>query len=778
MHLSYRLSLALIAGVAITSVCFTGYQAAEETRGLKADVKRQAAILAESLAKEAEPIVASQSDGDLQRFVNSFQGHERLAGIAVYDVTGKPLAVASGLPAELRNTPRIVTDAIAAAAGRDEFTHIETGAVHIFAVPLRPKETTIGALAVFHDVSYIHAQIAAIWRRALIHVGIETFLIACVTLLMIRIGLNRPLKHMAQWLRDLHTGRATAPPVFPKEQAFAPLTNEVVRLASSLNAARAAAEEEARLRDAGESLWTLERLRIHVQSKLHGSRLFVISNREPYEHVYRGSSIDWRVPPSGLVTALEPVLKACGGTWIAQGSGSADRAVVDRNDCVAVPPDQPEYTLRRVWVTPEEQKGFYLGFANEGLWPLCHMAHTRPTFRSEDWEQYQNVNRKFAEAFFEQAEHEENPIALVQDYHFALLPKMIKERRPDAHVAIFWHIPWPNSEAFHICPWQTELLDGLLGADLIGFQIQAHCNNFLDTVDHTVECRIEREQFAVNRLNHSAVVRPFPISVAFTPNECLLNAPGKNHHNSIPGNGIEAIYLGVGVDRVDYTKGIPERFRAVERFLEMYPAYRQQFTFIQIGAPSRTDIRRYQELMTEVESEAARINRRFQTGPWKPVVLIGRSLSHAEIQPYYRKANVCLVTALHDGMNLVAKEFVASREDESGVLVLSPFTGASRELTDALIVNPYDTDALANAIHAALEMSQEEQRRRMRRMRETVREHNIYRWAGNLIGELAELSRLTSVSPSTFSTLDGSDETGKHDSVEHRARRGLAGVSG
>jgi alpha,alpha-trehalose-phosphate synthase [UDP-forming] len=746
MHLSYRLSLALIAGVAITSLGFTGYQAAEETRGLKANVQRQALVLAESLEKDAEPIVANPFNWELQRFVNGFPGHESLAGIAVYDVAGKPLAVSSSLTGQLRDTPRPVPEAIAAGAGRDEFRRIGNSAVHILAVPLRANGSTVGALAVFHNVSYIDAQIGAIWRRALIHVGVETFFIAAVTLLMIHITLNQPLKRMAQWLRDLHTGRATAPPAFPNEQGFGPLTSEVARLASSLNAARAAAEEEARLRDAAESLWTLERLRIHVQSKLQSSRLFVISNREPYEHVYRGGSIDCTVPPSGLVTALEPVLQACGGTWIAQGTGSADRAVVDKQNCIAVPPDQPEYTLRRVWVTAEEQKGFYLGFANEGLWPLCHIAHTRPIFRSEDWEKYQNVNRKFAEAFFEEVDGAENPIVLVQDYHFALLPRMIKERRPDAQVAIFWHIPWPNSEAFHICPWQTELLDGLLGADLIGFQIQAHCNNFLDTVDQAVECRIEREQFAVNRLGHMAVVRPFPISVAFTPARSLFDAPTKNHSNSNRGAGIEANYIGVGVDRIDYTKGIPERFRAVERFLETYPAYRQQFTLIQIGAPSRTDIRRYQELMVEVESEADRINRRFQTGSWKPIHFIGHSLSHAQIKPYYCHANLCLVTALHDGMNLVAKEFVSSRDDESGVLILSPFTGASRELTDALIVNPYDIDALANSIRAALEMPREEQQRRMRRMRETVREHNIYRWAGNLIGELAELRRHASVS--------------------------------
>jgi len=342
----------------------------------------------------------------------------------------------------------------------------------------------------------------------------------------------------------------------------------------------------------------------------------------------------------------------------------------------------------------------------------------------------------------EEMEGTEHPFLLVQDYHFALLPRLVKEKRRDARVAIFWHIPWPNPEAFGICPWQRDLLDGLLGADLVGFHIQSHCTNFLETVDRALESRIEWERFAVNRRGHFTLVRPFPISVAVAEPPAKAGPPTSLYLERgvlFKDLGVQATFLGVGVDRVDYTKGILERFRGVERFLEKYPAYQGQFTFVQIGAPSRTHIKRYHELLAEVEAEADRINWRFQTSKWKPVVLLKRHHSHREIEPYYRTADVCIVTSLHDGMNLVAKEFVASRDDEQGALILSSFTGASRELRDALIVNPYDTEQLAEAIRFALEMDPEERSGRMGRMRKIVKEHNVYRWAGNLIAELSEI---------------------------------------
>jgi trehalose-6-phosphate synthase len=492
------------------------------------------------------------------------------------------------------------------------------------------------------------------------------------------------------------------------------------------------------------SLWTAERLRVSLQKKLGGDALYVVSNREPYMHVFdaRKEKIEMLVPASGLVTAREPVLQASEGLWIANGSGNADRETVDQNDHLRVPPHRPMYTLRRVWLSDEEERGYYEGFSNEGLWPLCHIAHTRPLFRPGDWMYYQRINQRFADVALSEMEGIKSPVLLVQDYHFALLARMVKEARPDVRVAMFWHIPWPNAEAFGICPWQRELVDGLLGADLVGFHIQTHCNNFLQTVDRAVEALTDWDRFEVSRKGHITRVRPYPISVEF-PTESqsgqVIRISGEGRGALFASLGVEASVLAVGVDRVDYTKGIIERFRGIERFLELYPLYQRRFCFVQIGAPSRTDIPRYQQFLEEVSAEAERINARFQAGRWKPIVLLKRHHSHEEIAKYFRAASVCLVTSLHDGMNLVAKEFVVARDDNRGALILSTFAGAAQELPDALLVNPYDVDQLASAIHQALEFTEEEQAVRMSRMRKNVCEHNIYRWAATLLSDLTEI---------------------------------------
>ncbi len=546
---------------------------------------------------------------------------------------------------------------------------------------------------------------------------------------------------MAEWIKRLRKGEAIDASSLSSKGLLNPLATEVTQLAKSLSAAKAAAEE-VKLGQVGDALWTPRSLKEHLRIKLHGRPIFLISNREPYIHVKRGKQIECLVPASGLVTALEPVLAACEGTWIAHGSGDADSLVVDDADRLRVPPAEPKYTLRRVWLTKAEEKGYYYGFANEGLWPLCHIAHTRPVFRTDDWQYYRDVNNKFAQVTLTELEGVEEPCVLIQDYHFALLPRLIKERRPDARVGLFWHIPWPNPESFGICPWQRELLHGMLGADLIGFHIQFHCNNFLETVDRVLESRIEWEHFAVRRGNSTTYVKPFPISIAFlddnaAPDEGTVEPRSKEA--LLMEFGVRAHYLAVGVDRLDYTKGLLERLRGIERFLEKYPKFQGEFTFVELGAPSRTHIKQYQDLIAAIEAESDRINWRFQNGHWKPILLLKRHHTGNEIQPFYKAADTCLVTSLHDGMNLVAKEFVAAREDEQGVLILSRFTGASRELRDALIVNPYDIEELADAIYAALNMAKEEQALRMRRMRDIVRERNVYRWAADLITDLVQV---------------------------------------
>jgi alpha,alpha-trehalose-phosphate synthase [UDP-forming] len=740
--LSVRLIVALIVGITLVSAFSSYYEVLLEKRGQRKDLEHRAEVLGESLAANVERDLERDSTRSLQHIVERFGNREHLVGLAIYDRQNKPIAVTRALAEMLLTTPPTVVQSLKQNRGIDIFDKLSGNSLNIYALPLHGRDgSVIGGLAIVHDASYISADARRIWRGTFLSAVAYVFLIMVVTLLIVRWSIAGPIARTAQWMRGLRTGKITSRLHVPDLQFFRPLAREVVTLTESLSRARSDAETEARLREASESLWTAHRLAVHLRMRLHDGHVFVVSNREPYMHVRQGKSREVVVPPSGLVTALEPVLRACDGTWIAHGSGDADTEAVDSHDRLRVPPEDPSYTLRRVWLSKDEEEGYYYGFANEGLWPLCHIAHTRPIFRASDWEAYQAVNRKFAEAVLQEMEEVSKPVVLLQDYHFALLPRLIKQKRPDARVAIFWHIPWPNAEAFRICPWQSELLDGLLGADLIGFHIQSHCNNFLQTVDRTLESRVDWEHFSVSRLEHLTAVKPFPISVDFTEGEVGpdVELPYAERSALLRSLSSEAIFMGLGVDRVDYTKGILERFLAIERFLEKYPYYQGQFTFVQIGAPSRTHIKRYHDLFAELEVEAERINWRFQREKWKPIVFLKRQHNHAEIQTYYRAADLCLVTSLHDGMNLVAKEFVVSRRDERGVLVLSCFTGAARELRDALLVNPYDIDQTAEAIRAALEMDPEDKQLRMQRMRRLVRDHNVYRWAGSLVEELCEI---------------------------------------
>lgn len=740
MRLSFRLICALVVVLTLVSLGFSYFQSRAEKRALKQDLQRRAQILGESLQESVEPVLEKRSRRTLQQLVERFGNREHLAGIAIYDQHETPIAVTSGLTRRFSSNA-FIPSKINLHGSIGEFLWLDSTYLNVHTVPLNTEQGFAGTLVLVHDADYINAQGSKFWRRATLTTLVEVLLIGITALLIIRWSIEGPIARTVQWIRASRTGKLTDRPHPPDRDVFLPLRDEVTTLVQSLAAARESAEKEARLREASESTWTAERLAVHVRSKLNSSRLFVVSNREPYMHSRDGKTLKVLIPASGLVTALEPILRACEGTWIAHGSGDADREAVDQHNRLAVPPDEPKYTLRRVWLSKEEEEGYYYGFANEGLWPLCHIAHTRPLFRSSDWEHYQEVNRKFAKAVLEEMEGTKDPVLLIQDYHFALLPKLIKKERPDARVAIFWHIPWPNPEGFGICPWQSELLDGLLGADLVSFHIQSHCDNFLETVNRTLESRIEWERFAANREGHLTVVRPFPISVA--PED---SAPPQDWRVAsaerdalLKDIGVEAIYLAVGVDRVDYTKGIIERLLAVERFLEHYPHYQGKFTFIQIGAPSRTHIKRYHDFMAEVEAEAERINWRFRSDHWEPIVFRKWHHSHGEIARFYRAADICMVSSLHDGMNLVAKEYVSSRHDEGGMLILSRFTGASRELRDALIVNPYDLEQMSEAIRFALEMDPKERKARMHRMRETVKDQNIYRWAGTLIAELCQV---------------------------------------
>ncbi len=745
-----RLILALVACVTAVSVASTYFEVLAHKHFLRQDLEQRSRWIGVSLQPYLEQALAGGSNSALPELLSKSRAETGVLALAVFDASGNPIASSGSSEAIESFTHAPIEKSFRKGAEVSAFGHGDTTQWLEQVYPLHNGNELVGALVVATDAGYIRSQSYDVWRRSFWRIVALVVLITGVTLLMVRWFLMRPMTRVAERLRRLRIGHGDEPADDRELSMFTPLAREVETMAESLVAARAAAESEARLRVAGESLWTAERLAVHMRERTGSSRIFVVSNREPYMHVRQGRETVCVVPPSGLVTAIEPVLRACDGVWVASGSGNADAANVDEFDRLRVPPDDPRYTLRRVWLSEEEEKRYYDGFANEGLWPLCHIAHTRPIFRPGDWECYRRINERFAAAVLEEMEGSPEPIVFVQDYHFALLPRLLKAARPDARVAIFWHIPWPNPEAFGICPWQAELLDGLLGADLIGFHIPLHCNNFLSTVDRVIESRTDREHMTVSRHGHITTVRPYPVSVAFDGSTEAARAPALDPREEekqrefarsqlLREFGVRADRLAVGVDRLDYTKGIVERLLAVEHLIEEHPWWWERLTMVQVAAPSRTRIPAYDDLHRRVNEEVERINRRFQTPHWKPIVLIERHCNHQEVDRWYRAADLCLVTSLHDGMNLVAKEYVAARDDDDGVLVLSKFTGAAVELGDALLVNPYDTAEVAEAMNRGLNMDREERRLRMQHMRRQVMEHNIYRWAANVLGAVREI---------------------------------------
>ena len=485
-------------------------------------------------------------------------------------------------------------------------------------------------------------------------------------------------------------------------------------------------------------MWTKDTLQELIQSRLGEHRLILVANREPYLHRYSGGRIECVPPASGMVSALEPIMRACGGVWIAHGSGNADRRVVDAKGHIRVPPDDPRYTLRRIWLTKELEEGYYNGMANEGIWPLCHMVFTRPVFNPKHWPIYRKVNEMFADAVLEEA-GDEPAFVFIQDYHFGLLPGILKEKgKSNLIVAQFWHIPWPNSDAFQTFPWKDELLDGLLGNDLLGFHLRYHCQNFLNTVDRTLEAKVDWERFEVTRRGKGTLVRPFPISIDVAEHETLARSQAVEEeiHRWALQLGLASERIGIAIDRIDYTKGMIERFRAIDHLLQKYPEHRENFVLVQIGVPSRTHVKQYQLLDDEIDSLVEEINWRWSTESWRPIVYLKQQHSPVQMMALHRIASFCIVSSLDDGMNLVAKEFVASRFDNDGALILSRFTGAARELTDAVLVNPFAVDEVAEAMHQVLLMPEEERRKRMHKMRTVIAENNIYRWAGKFLSTL------------------------------------------
>jgi trehalose 6-phosphate synthase len=688
------------------------------------DLNTRAALVAKSIEEPLYDELESGSGQKLLKHFGEISADERLYALGYCATPSSKMLSSGSMPKKIR------CDNLDQYVGEDG--HVIQSEREMIHIAVRPMDTG-GALILLQDMGYFveRSQQTTLYIYAFF-VGLAV-LISMITVFIARLSLRGWNESLRLLVRGKLPGEAAT--LAPTAPELRPIARDLQRLIREL-------EAENRSRDESQINWNPDALKAMLRSELRGEDIIVVSNREPYIHIEKDGKTEVQRPASGLVTALEPIMRACSGTWIAHGSGNADRAAVDAHDRVAVPPDKPAYQIRRIWLTAEQEAGYYYGLSNEGLWPLCHIAHVCPIFRSSDWDHYVAVNQLFADAVVQEAKTPD-PIVLVQDYHLALVPRMVREKLPDATIITFWHIPWPNPESFAICPWREKIIDGLLGSSILGFHTQFHCNNFVDTVDRFMEARVDRESFEVTSGGKQTAVRRFPISIDWPPDPLAMDKSAEECRrdiralNQLPDNQL----LGIGVDRLDYTKGIIERFRAIERLFELQPEWIGRFTFVQIAAPTRSSISEYQNYETLVREAADRINQRFGQAGAPAILLKIQYHGQREVYEYFRASELCFVSSLHDGMNLVAKEFIAARNDNQGVLLLSEFTGAARELPEALIVNPYDADQCAAALHLALTMDTMEQRDRMHLMRSLVAEFNVYRWAGRMLLDAATMRR-------------------------------------
>jgi trehalose 6-phosphate synthase len=729
MRLSFRFVVPLALALAAIAYAVVPLVDQFTLKWFVRDLDMRTSLITNTIQEPLQELVSEGSRVKVLRFLNRITQDERLFALAFCDVNRKLIYKTLAFPSTITCDP-VRDPGSDEDSGRGRLVELGRGLIHVAVNSVEAEGKSYGYLIMVHDMSFVQRRSEDTKKYVFYLFVAIAAIISLITVIIAELS----WRGWVAGLKSLIRGKKFDP------TADAAHMRELRPVARDLQALIRELESERRSRDESQINWSAETLRGILHDDLKGEEILIVSNREPYIHLRNKDRVEVRRPASGLVTALEPVMRACSGTWVAHGSGDADRDAVDAHDHVMVPPERPAYRIRRVWLTPEEEAGYYYGFSNEGLWPLCHIAHTRPTFRSSDWSAYVEVNRKFAAAVVAEAKAED-PIILVQDYHFALLPRMLRARLPQATIITFWHIPWPNAEAFGICPWREELLDGMLGSSILGFHTQFHCNNFLETVDRYVEARTDRETFTISYGGEQTAVRRYPISIDWPLASKAMEKSVEECRTAIRrmnGFAPDAL-LGVGVDRLDYTKGILERFIAVERLLELEPQWIGKFVFVQIAAPSRSSIDEYQNFDARVRALARRINERFARGGYEPICLKIEHHGADAIYEYYRAAELCFVSSLHDGMNLVAKEFVAARNDERGVLLLSQFAGASRELTEALIVNPYNVDQCAAALHLALTMPQAEQRARMHNMRGIIQEFNVYRWAGRMLLDAAQM---------------------------------------
>src|SRR3984885_13531144 len=701
------------------------------TEWFRSDVQLRARLLMSSMDESLPALIAKGDQQGLRRYTAKIIADQRVLGILICLLHGGTVFKTELVPTAVNcESTADFTD------GESVVRRAPMGSVLVSVFDQKPSDQPPYRVGILYDLSFVDSRQSTARDYMLAFGGISLVILALFLVLAAWLVVRRWAKIL---IGDI-TGRR-----FFDDAKTGPLSLPILH---QVRKALSEAEETQRLEIDYRENWTPQALQLVVREQLHSPEMIVVSNREPYAHEFdEQGGIFVQVPASGMVTALEPVMRACSGTWVAHGSGSADRDVVDRSDRVRVPPDDPTYTLRRVWLSESEEQGYYYGLANEGLWPLCHLAYVRPSFRAEDWVVYQSVNRKFAEIVAREAQSDD-PIILIQDFHFAMLPGYLRARRPKATIALFWHIPWPNAETFGVCPWKREMLTHLLMADILGFHTLYHCQNFLATLDRFIECQVDHERMTVALQGHICHVQAYPISIEWPPRwlqgmpEIQVSRRAVRERFGIAAH----VTLGLGVERWDFTKGVIERCLALELLLEQNPRLRGQVTLLQIAAPSRSKLAAYQALQRATAEEVDRINTRFATADWKPIVLVGKHQPPEQVFELYRAADFCIVNSLHDGMNLVAKEFVAARDDEDGVLILSTFAGAARELVEAILVNPFDVAETAAAIRRALEMPREQRLLRMQLMRRTIKENNVYRWAGRMLMDAARIRQRQALS--------------------------------
>ena len=623
-----RVLLFILPILIIISVVFTLFgvvQARYTQDKLMDDLRRKARTIDESMEIAVRGILINNDLKSANRLVESFQKRERLQGSVLYNSQGNIIAITERISDWKEKEKPYIKDILEKKSARGSVETFNEYSVYSYIMPVLDDEgNVLGLVEVIYDTSYLFNILSEMWRRISTTLIILILLIGLTAFLIQRQIFILPVRRLTNWFSHFQRGEIDKLKPFEEKGEFGKLISEVEQVALGLRVARKVVTEEAHTRVQKEEVWTQGKLRDLIHAKLGENAFFVVSNRQPFMHILDKVSNKVRCvrPASGVVTAIDPILRACGGTWVAHGSGDADKKMVNSKDKLGVPPEDIRYILKRVWLNKEEEEGYYYGFSNEGLWPLCHVTHTRPIFRENDWQMYKKVNYKFTESLLSELPAK-SPFIFLQDYHFTLVAKMIKEKRPDATIALFWHIPWPNPEVFSICPYQQEILEGMLACDLIGFQVQNHCNNFLDTANRLIECRVDTEKFSVVRADKETLVRSFPISIDgyFNSNIDKDNKALKEIKNEY---GLEGKIIGVGVDRIDYTKGLAERVLAIDRFLEKYPEYKGKFVFIQLAAPSRTHIKRYHELTGELDELVEKKNWKHSEGNWKPIVYLKR----------------------------------------------------------------------------------------------------------------------------------------------------------